>query len=123
MKSNICQHTDFHPLLHSGSQDSAASNPAKRAFSTIFNAIVDDSDEKELKDPSKIKKIFCSQSIVLMLRYGLDPKGRHAALHQALHAVKSRLMSPKHVRDMLVAHGAVDLENEQLAAMAGLGGA
>lgn len=34
-------------------------------MSTIFNVLAEDEDSV---DPDKIKKVFCSQSVVLMLR-------------------------------------------------------
>lgn len=72
-------------------------------------------------DPSKIKKIFCSQSVVLMLRYALDPNGKHAELVRALDSINSRLVSPKQVCNMLKKHcKTYELTKEEVASLAGL---
>jgi hypothetical protein len=67
--------------------------------------------------PDKIKKVFCSQSVVLMLRHGLDPQGKHSALLESLNRVNSRLVSPRQVMLLLESFGAFPISNDQLSNM------
>lgn len=71
-------------------------------------------------DPKSIQKVFCSQSVVLMLRNALDPSGSNAELLGELQLLNSRTVSPKQVCDILLRHGAKELENEELLSLAGL---
>ncbi len=68
--------------------------------------------------PEKIKKVFCSQSVVLMLRYALDAEGQHSGLLQTLTRLNSRLVSPKQIHGILESYGASPLSNDELALMA-----
>ncbi len=82
--------------------------------SSILNTLVEDTDAQH---PEKIKKVFCSQSVVLMLRYALDPLGQHSALLMSLNALNSRLVSPRQVHLLLRDYGAVPLSNEELSTL------
>ena len=90
------------------------SNP-NSISSAIFNMLVEDTCPSV---PQDIKKVFCSQSVVLMLRYALDPEGLHSGLLERLNSLNSRLVSPKQVQDILVGFGATDLSNTELSALA-----
>lgn len=81
----------------------------------MFNSMVEDEDLHT--QPERIKSVFCSQSVVLMLRYGLDPTGPHSGLLQALSQVNSRLVSPRQLKDLLVTYGATEIPNSHLADM------
>lgn len=83
--------------------------------SSVFNLLVED---RECSIPQDIKKVFCSQSVVLMLRYALDADGRHSGLLERLNSLNSRLVSPKQVQEILVSFGATDVSNEDLAGLA-----
>lgn len=62
------------------------------------------------------KKVFCSQSVVLMLRKCLDASGRHHKLVNWLNATNSRLASPKLVLGILLEHSETkSISNEELA--------
>lgn len=63
------------------------------------------------------RKVFCSQSVVLMLRTCLDASegALHANLVQRMHGINSRLASPKEVFSMLEDHKhTVAIPNEEL---------
>ena len=74
-------------------------------------------DDKDCSKPDEIKKVFCSQSVVLMLRYALDPEGQHSGLLQTMLGLNSRLVSPKQVEEVLKSYGAVSITNEELEAL------
>ena len=95
--------------------DYASASPGKKFMSAFFNALAEDEDNA--LQPEKIKKVFCSQSVVLMLRYALDAQGQHATLLENLSNLNSRLVSPRQVHDILVAHGASKMSNEELHAL------
>lgn len=57
------------------------------------------------------KSVFCSQSVVLMLRECLNAQGIHAALVERLKQLNSRLVSPKMVFDMLQDHPFTEVIN------------
>lgn len=81
-------------------------------MSAFFNVLAEDDDTA--LQPEKIKKVFCSQSVVLMLRYALDAQGKHGALLENLTKLNSRLVSPKQIHDILLAYGANSMSNEHL---------
>lgn len=71
--------------------------------------------QDEFSETSLPKKVFCSQSVVLMLRNCLDPSGIHGGLVDSLKNLNSRLTSPKMVHDRLVAHPfTYDISNKEL---------
>lgn len=74
-------------------------------------------EDCETQQPEEIKKVFCSQSVVLMLRYALDEEGRHAGLLQTLKSLNSKLVSPKQVQDILLSFGATKLTNDELSTL------
>ena len=54
--------------------------PGRRLLSSVFNVLADDD---EPRDPAKIKKVFCSQSVVLMLRYFVStPESNNKLIEQ-----------------------------------------
>ena len=68
---------------------------------------------------TNVPKVFCSQSVVLMLRYALDAYGKNLGLLKTLHEINSRLVSPKQVCNILQMHGrARIMTNEELNALA-----
>jgi hypothetical protein len=81
----------------------------------MFDAMVEDEDPS-IK-PEDIKSVFCSQSVVLMLRHALDPSGAHSGLRSSLCSLNSRLVSPRQLRDLLVSYGAAEISNQKLAEM------
>lgn len=81
----------------------------------MMDVIVDDT--QRTVDLGKIKKVFCSQSVILMLRYALESNGPNAKLLESVNAVNSRLVSPKQVAEMLQMHGAVPIDNDVLSRM------
>lgn len=63
-----------------------------------------------------VNKVFCSQSVVLMLRECLHPEGIHAAVVEKLGKLNSRLVSPKMVFDILQEHPFTEIiTNTQLS--------
>lgn len=65
------------------------------------------------------KKVFCSQSVVLMLRECLCPYGIHSDLVQRLERLNSRLVSPKMVFDIVKDHPFADvMSNVELLKLA-----
>jgi hypothetical protein len=72
-------------------------------------------EDRDALHPEKISKVFCSQSVVLMLRNALDPEGQHSGLLATLNNLNSRLVSPKQVDGILREYGAVPLSNEDLS--------
>ena len=85
--------------------------------SAFFDTIADDLD---VCHPESIKKVFCSQSVVLMLKYALDPEGSHSGLLRKLRSLNSRLVSPKQVQDILREYGASEISNDELAHLSGI---
>lgn len=83
--------------------------------SQVINTLVEDADSRS---PEGIKRVFCSQSVVLMLRHALNPYGAHGKLLEHINSVNSKLVSPKQVVEMLVSHGAEEMCNEELALLA-----
>lgn len=68
-------------------------------FASLFKDILQDVEvdaENKMLEGSK-KKVFCSQSVALMLRECLDPEGIHGPLVEKLALLNSRLVSPKMV--------------------------
>ena len=92
-------------LLHQGTRSLSSS---------LFNALVEDADASR---PESIKKVFCSQSVVLMLRHSLDPDGRHSGLLQTLKSLNSKLVSPKQVHNILQDYGAAPMSNDELSTL------
>ena len=79
------------PLAPKGSNSSVR-------FSKFMSPVLEDVAEKP-------RKVFCSQSVVLMLRECLDEEnGTHAMLVERLKKLNSRLVSPKMVFDILEDH-------------------
>ncbi len=73
----------------------------------------------DAKHPKSIQKVFCSQSVVLMLRFALDPSGQQAALLEVLQRLNSKLVSPKQICQIVRVHAAARLmPNEELYALA-----
>jgi hypothetical protein len=71
--------------------------------------------QDEFSESSLPKKVFCSQSVLLMLRNCLDPSGIHGGLVDSLKPLNSRLTSPKMVNDRLLAHPfTYDISNREL---------
>jgi hypothetical protein len=107
------------PSLHARqdlSEDEKGTVKKKKSISSsLFNIMVEDEDAFH---PEKISKVFCSQSVVLMLRNALDPGGNHAPLLAMMNSLNSRLASPKQVHEMLSRYGAVQLSNDDLAKLA-----
>jgi hypothetical protein len=91
-----------------------AGSGSKSFASSVADILVEDQDAT---NPDKIKKVFCSQSVVLMLRHALDPEGRHAGLLATLNQLNSRLVSPKQMDIILRDYGAVPLSNEELSSL------
>jgi hypothetical protein len=87
---------------------------SKSFASSVADILVEDQDAT---NPDNIKKVFCSQSVVLMLRHALDPEGSHAGLLATLNQLNSRLVSPKQVDTILRDYGAVPLTNEELSSL------
>lgn len=83
----------------------------------MLNVLVEDTDAFR---PEQIKKVFCSQSVVLMLRHALDPSGRHDELLKTLNMLNSKLVSPRQLHCILSEYGAASLSNEDLATLASL---
>ena len=54
--------------------------PGRRLLLSMFNVLADDDGPS---DPAKIKKIFCSQSVVLMLRWVFSEGQLHGYLNNA----------------------------------------
>lgn len=81
--------------------------------SGVVSTLVEDADSRS---PEGIKKVFCSQSVVLMLRHALSPDGRHADLLRHINEVNSKLVSPRHVMEILTRQGcAQEMSNDELA--------
>jgi hypothetical protein len=87
-------------------QDGGSSLP-----SSILNALVQDADSCS---PENIKKVFCSQSVILMLRYALNPQGTHCNLLKQVNELNSKLVSPKQVMQLLQHSGARPMSNDEL---------
>lgn len=82
-------------------------------YSDFLKAMVTDVDGS---DSSSCSKIFCSQSVVLMLRECLDEEaGAHKELVQRLKRMNSRLVSPRMVFNHLSVHPLTRvISNEEL---------
>jgi hypothetical protein len=73
----------------------------------------------DVKSETEIQKVFCSQSVVLMLRSGLDCEGLHKDLVHSLQAMNSRLSSPREVHNLLLQHPANSvMSNHELLCLA-----
>jgi hypothetical protein len=93
----------------------ASTSKRNRVLASMFDVMAE--DLHSTSHPDKIKKVFCSQSVVLMLRHGLDPQGKHSALLESLNRVNSRLVSPRQVMLLLESFGAFPISNDQLSNM------
>ena len=85
----------------------------------VLKVIVQDTDDLPSSSSSSSlfcpKKIFCSQSVVLMLRHCLDAAGKHGNLVEKLACFNSRLTSPKMVFSLLETYeAAYRIDNEGL---------
>ena len=60
--------------------------------------------EDDFSETAVPKKVFCSQSVMLMIRHCLDASGIHKSLVESFYQLNSRLTSPKMVHDRLAAH-------------------
>jgi hypothetical protein len=105
---------DFHFLFLQNAWKNNKTCNGSKISTALLNTLVDD---KDCSKPDEIKKVFCSQSVVLMLRYALDPEGQHSGLLQTMLALNSRLVSPKQVQEVLKSYGAVSITNEELEAL------
>lgn len=90
--------------------------PASKLVSktVVSSAVVDTA-------PAKHNKVFCSQSVVLMLRECLESTkdARHRELVDALQGINSRIASPKDVYTILNNHPHTSkISNEELAKLA-----
>ena len=92
------------------------SNQSRQFLSSFFNTMAE--DKGPVVQPENIRKVFCSQSVVLMLRYALDAEGEHSGLLQTLTQLNSRLVSPKQIHSILETFGASPLSNQELALLA-----
>lgn len=68
-------------------------------FASIISPLLQDVQHDE-----RPKKVFCSQSVVLMMRECLDGNGMHASLVERMQGLNSRLVSPKMVYDIMREH-------------------
>jgi hypothetical protein len=103
-------------VISSGSTPGGASTSKDhRILASIFDVMAEDLHDTD--HPERIKKVFCSQSVVLMLRNALDPNGKNSGLLQSLQRVNSRLVSPKQVKTLLECYGAVSISNDHLDSM------
>lgn len=85
----------------------------KSGFSSeVAGTLVEDVDSRS---PEAIKKVFCSQSVVLMLRHSLNPYGKHGNLLKQINEMNSKLVSPKQVMGLLSHWGAQEMSNDELA--------
>jgi hypothetical protein len=66
-------------------------------FASMMSPLIQDVE-------STPKKVFCSQSVVLMLRECLDDCGIHAGIVEKVRQLNSRLVSPKMVFDIMQNH-------------------
>jgi hypothetical protein len=82
--------------------------------SEVAKTLVDDVDSRS---PEGIKKVFCSQSVILMLRHSLDPNGRHGSMLKQINEMNSKLVSPKQVMGILSCGGAQEMSNDELAGL------
>ena len=105
---------DFHFLCFQNAWKNNKTCNGSKISTALLNTLVDD---KDCSKPDEIKKVFCSQSVVLMLRYALDPEGQHSGLLQTMLGLNSRLVSPKQVEEVLKSYGAVSITNEELEAL------
>lgn len=63
----------------------------------------------DVQDAASISRVFCSQSVVLMLRECLDSQGIHKDLLERLQSVNSRLASPRQVHNLLLTYEGSEL--------------
>jgi hypothetical protein len=70
-------------------------------YSNVLKAMFKDVGEDMQHPPYRV---FCSQSVVLMLRQCLNAQGIHKDLVDRLHLLNSRLVSPKMVFNHLQQH-------------------
>lgn len=80
-------------------------------FASFMSPLLQDVDGDQMP-----RSVFCSQSVVLMLRECLNPQGIHGVLVERLKQLNSRLVSPKMVFDILQEHPFTEvISNAQLA--------
>jgi hypothetical protein len=105
--------------LHGGVQqvlkNGADVDKSNNLVASVFDVMAE--DVHDTSHPENIKKVFCSQSVVLMLRHALDARGKHSGLVDSMSRINSRLVSPRQVQSLLQAFGATPLSNKQLSRM------
>lgn len=71
---------------------------------------------RDVKSVSDVSRIFCSQSVVLMLRECLNEQGLHGSMVQELRGMNSTLASPQMVLKVLERHSPScwSMDNEEL---------
>lgn len=88
-------------------------------FKDILQDVEVDETDKTILTARSSTRVFCSQSVALMLRECLDPEGIHAPLVEKLKHLNSRLVSPKMVFECIHEDPfAVIISNKELRKLA-----